>query len=267
MAMVMVVSVRARELAAERVCVLVCESVFLCLSCWWQRLNKNARILYGIISSTCTEHIKPMCIQLDRECMCVRLRHARILCICGLYVRVYLCVCLYGFLYASGSCLCLCVPFMCMMLLTLTVDCWCWLEILQQQQRRQRPQKIQTLDVYVENKIDSGSKTGFYWAERRKRESEKTIKNHIHLKRKIQIQWISAVACCYINQNPIYLSCRRDWFNGICIDRCFITFYCSFFCSLDLISTMIEQISFQWINHFFFSAKRFNPNNFMWHAR
>lgn len=61
MAMVMVVSVRARELAAERVCVLVCESVFLCLSCWWQRLNKNARILYGIISSTCTEHIKPMC--------------------------------------------------------------------------------------------------------------------------------------------------------------------------------------------------------------
>lgn len=135
MAMVMVVSVRARELAAERVCVLVCESVFLCLSCWWQRLNKNARILYGIISSTCTEHIKPMCIQLDRVCMCVRLRHARILCICGLYVRVYLCVFIWFFIrqrimLVLLQTLCLFELFMCTFYVYDAVDVDCWLLML-----------------------------------------------------------------------------------------------------------------------------------------
>lgn len=243
MAMVMVVSVRARELAAERVCVLVCESVFLFLSCWWQRLNKNARILYGIISSTCTEHIKPMCtigssVYVCAFAACSYTVHLWFVCTC-------VSVCVYMVFYTPADHACVYVYLLCVWC------CWRWLLTVDAGWRFCSSSNGDSDHRKYKHwmctfKIDSGSKTGFNWAERRKRESEKTIKNHIHLKRKIQIQWISAVACCYINQNPIYLSCRRDWFNGICIDRCFITFYCSFFVLLIWLA--------QWSSKFHFSG-------------
>lgn len=195
--------------------------------------------------------ISSRCVQLDRVCMCVRLRHARILCICGLYVRVYLCVFICFFIRQRImlmllQTLCLFELFMCTFYVNDAVDVDCWLLMLAGDFAA-----AATATATTEN-TNAGCVCRQNWLRLQNRfllngeKEEKTIKNHIHLKRKIQIQWISAVACCYINQNPIYLSCRRDWFNGICIDRCFITFYCSFFVLLIWLA--------QWSSKFHFSG-------------
>lgn len=216
--------------------------------------------------------ISSRCVHNWIECVCVCVCGMLVYCAFVVYMYVCICVCLYGFLYASGSCLCcfkrcvssncLCVPFMCMMLLTLTVDCWCWLEILQQQQRRQRPQKIQTLDVYAVRLQNRFLLSGEKEARERKNNQESypfKTKN---------TNPVNKCCCLLLYKSESYISLLSSRLIQWHMHRSLLYHVLLlFFCSLDLISTMIEQISFQWINHFFFSAKRFNPNNFMWHAR
>lgn len=169
------------------------------------------------------------------------------LCACGMlsytvhlwFVRLCLCVyvCLYGFSYASGSCLyfliqklhthtryvssnCWCTFYMCMLLflLTLTVDAgsagWRFCSSSSNSDQSKYKHSACTRCKQMLSKLTQAPKP--VSIERREKEEEKTTENHIHLKRKIQIQWISAVA---IHKSESYLlSVVVDWFNGICID-------------------------------------------------
>lgn len=123
--LVMVVSVRARANKLLWLC--VCVSVVPCLPCW--NIWNNIEHMYRAYQANVYNWIERM------ECACVCVRHARMLCICGLFVCVYVCFIRQRIMlvliqaykrYVSSNCLCTfyIYIYICMLLLTFSDAGW-----------------------------------------------------------------------------------------------------------------------------------------------